>query len=196
MAMLVTLGALGSPLSAAHAGPEDPQLRAAKVRTRGRRQFSHNAHALALTALHEATNQPETGQRMVMHVVKERADYWNIAYYERVLFSRGQFTVWSDELKLDFLRCQLHDSYRCFESLALRRLGSFPCEGECAAKDRYYLLVVAADAILNGTPPPLGWERAYFFDNPRGWPEGYTPSFARDDTLIGCIADHCFWRRE
>lgn len=147
-----------------------------------------NVHLLALTVLYEATGQPRLGQELVARVVANRAA--GTPYLEAVVFSDGQFVAWTPARRWAFLWCQIEEGSNpaCFDRMALEWLSSAP-----DARERWLDLLAMSQAVLNGTPEPVGWEGVLNFDNPRFWPDG-EPPWAYAKVFMGCVCDHCFWR--
>jgi len=147
-----------------------------------------NVYLTALTVLFEATGQPELGQRLVAHVVVNRAA--GTPYYEAVVFARWQFYGWTRDRKTAFARCQIEQSGNpfCYDRMALEWLGSAP-----DARERWLDLLAMSLAVVNGAPEPRGFEGVTNFDSPRFW-NGGEPPWAWAKEPLGCVADHCFWR--
>jgi len=153
-------------------------------------QDTVNAYLTALTVLYEATGQPELGQRLVAHVVANRAGRLDTPHYERVVFANGQFAAWTEGRKWRFLQCQIEhgDDPACFDAMALARLGGVP-----NARERWLDILAMSMAVVGGAPEPVGFEGTLNFDNPRFWADGEPPwAYAKES--LGCVADHCFWR--
>ena len=149
-----------------------------------------NAYLAALTVLYEATGQPELGQRLVAHVVDNRAALSGSAYWEVVVFADGQFCAWTGPRRMAFARCQIEQSSdpACFDRMALGWLGSAP-----DARERWLDLLAMSVAVANGAPEPVGFEGVLNFDKPRFWADG-EPPWAWAKEYLGRVGDHQFWR--
>lgn len=147
-----------------------------------------NVYLTALTILYEATGQPELGQRLVAHVVVNRAA--GTPWYEVVVFAEAQFLGWTDGRRMAFARCQIEQSSdpACFDRMALGYLGNVP-----DARERWLDLLAMALAVANGAPEPPGFENVRYFDNPRFWASG-EPPWAWAKTYLGAVGDHRFWK--
>lgn len=147
-----------------------------------------NTYLVALTVLYEATGQPELGQRLVAHVVVNRAA--GTPYYEVVVFARHQFLGWTEGRRLQFARCQIEQSSDpvCFDRMALGYLGSVP-----DACERWLDLLAMSLAVVDGVPEPKGFEGVMNFDNPRFWASG-EPPWAASKVFLGMVGNHKFWR--
>ena len=149
-----------------------------------------NAYLTALTVLYEATGQPELGQRLVAHVVANRAGRLGTPYYERVAFAKGQFIAWTEGRKRAFLRCQIEhgNDPTCFDAVALAWLGSAP-----DARERWLDILAMSMTVVGGAPEPVGFEGTVNFDNPKFWPDG-EPPWAASKEFLGQVGDHKFYR--
>jgi hypothetical protein len=149
-----------------------------------------SVYLVALTVLYEATGQPELGQRLVAHVVVNRAGRIGTPWYETVVFADAQFLGWTNVRRLQFARCQIEQSSNpaCFDAMAFNYLGNAPGAGE-----RWLDLLAMALAVSNGAPEPEGFEGVVNFDNPRFW-DGGEPPWAWAKEYLGKVGDHQFWR--
>ena len=150
--------------------------------------LNDNTYLVALTVLFESTGQPELGQRLVAHVVVNRAA--GMPYYEAVVFASGQFLGWTGGRRMAFARCQIEadSDPACFDRMALGWLGSAP-----DARERWLDLLAMGLAVANGAPEPEGFEGVVNFDSPAFW-DGGDPPWAASKVFLGMVGDHKFWR--